>query len=369
MKLIQVRPLNPPNRTNESNLSWSKDGAFISFETTRGFSKEIKLVKLDGSYSKTLALIEEKENNFVNESRYKKNARTFNSGLDWSKDGESYSFISNAGTGEYNIYIGSNNKIKKLESYNSLKDGQARWSPTRSEIVFTSARSGKADLYILAIGHEHPTQLTKDKNIHLYPEWGRDGNRIFFSAGTGLSFGVYSIERSSPADEKWSRPKPITNSMDTYLRPRISPDGKLLAFYSKNANDETWNINVIRSNEKHLGRRYLENTLIAKNVVLDLNTGPAWSPDSMKVFYVANNPQDFNPICSYNIYTGRKHVLRTGTKMNHDIIVSNQGIISFRAQVGAWDRVFIALTNQGTTLQSGVPYYFRLSYLNNKERS
>jgi hypothetical protein len=37
--------------------------------------------------------------------------------------------------------------------------------------------------------------------------------------------------------------------------------------------------------------------------------------------------------------------------MNRDLTISRLGVLSFRAQVGVWDRVFIALTNQGIQIQ------------------
>ena len=39
------------------------------------------------------------------------------------------------------------------------------------------------------------------------------------------------------------------------------------------------------------------------------------------------------------------------TKMNRDVVISKYGVLSFRAQDGVWDRVFVALTNQGVQLQ------------------
>ena len=40
--------------------------------------------------------------------------------------------------------------------------------------------------------------------------------------------------------------------------------------------------------------------------------------------------------------------------MNRDVVISKYGVLSFRAQDGVWDRVFVALTNQGIQLQKPV---------------
>src|SRR5262249_17463108 len=115
-----------------------------------------------------------------------------------------------------------------------------------------------------------------------------------------------------------------------------------------------WNIHVVPFVP---GKTYREAELasmvVAEDVVIDLNTGPSWSPDSRKIFYVKRDQVAANPIYAYDLYSGRQYTFATGTRMNRDILVSRLGVLSFRAQVGVWDRVFVALTNQGAQLQDG----------------
>jgi len=49
--------------------------------------------------------------------------------------------------------------------------------------------------------------------------------------------------------------------------------------------------------------------------------------------------------------------------MNRDILMSTLGVLSFRAQVGVWDRVFVALTNQGLQLQGQTHLPSKIHYL------
>jgi hypothetical protein len=152
------------------------------------------------------------------------------------------------------------------------------------------------------------------------------------------------------------------------LRPTVSPDGKLIAFYADSANGEQsdgrrWNIHVVPLvSGKTFSASELAGTVIAKDVVIDLNTGPAWTPDSRKIFYVKRDPTAYNPIYAYDLYSGRTFVFKTKTKMNRDILMSRLGILSFRAQVGVWDRVFVALTNQGVQLQTSRPTESKIHY-------
>ena len=51
--------------------------------------------------------------------------------------------------------------------------------------------------------------------------------------------------------------------------------------------------------------------------------------------------------------------------MNRDVMISRLGVLSFRAQDGAWDRVYLALTNQGYQLQQHFEKTrFKVKYLN-----
>ena len=109
----------------------------------------------------------------------------------------------------------------------------------------------------------------------------------------------------------------------------------------------------------------LTNQLVARDVVVDLNTGPAWTPDARKVIFVKRDPSLFNPIHAYDMYEGKTYYFRTNTKMNRDIMMSKLGVLSFRAQVGAWDKVFVALTNQGVQLQGRALQQLRPVFLQN----
>lgn len=141
-----------------------------------------------------------------------------------------------------------------------------------------------------------------------------------------------------------------------------------MAFYaddgSPSEESRHWNIYVV---PYVAGKTYREPELrgmaVAKDVVIDLNTGPAWSPDSRKIFYVKRDPSVANPIYACDLFTGRSYVFKTKTRMNRDILMSKVGILSFRAQVGVWDRVFVALTNQGLQLQNEERLRTKIHYL------
>jgi len=80
------------------------------------------------------------------------------------------------------------------------------------------------------------------------------------------------------------------------------------------------------------------------DVVKDNVMATAWFPDSKHIIFAKHIDSDYNPIYIYNVETGEERFLETGTNINHDITVSLHGLVSFRAQVLGWDRIFIAST-------------------------
>lgn len=355
--MIEVRPLNATGPSfNESNLSWSADGAYLGFEVlTDGFRK-IMLKNLDGDYARELRIVPKVSGSFL-DGMVVKSAQSYNAGLRWSKDSTRFAFMSNGGLGEYGIYVGAIGAKEQPVASSPSKDGYATWSPTSNEIAFVSGRSGNGDIYLIDLSTGKLKRLSSSENVDIFPEWFPSGNQLVYASGDSLNHDLHMVERDGPT-EAWHRPWALTNWSRDDLRPAVSPDGKLIAFYSdggtsEGASGRRWNIIVVPYVPgKTYSASELSGMVIAKDVVIDLNTGPAWSPDCRKIFYVKRDPTAYNPIYAYDLYSGRSFVFKTKTKMNRDILMSKLGILSFRAQVGVWDKVFVALTNQGQHLQT-----------------
>ena len=261
--------------------------------------------------------------------------------------------MSNGGIGNYDIFLGSlDNKERPLISHPS-KDGYAKWSSDSSKIAFVSSRSGNGDIYLKDMKTHNEIQVTDSEHTEIFPEWIPRQNKVIYSSGNSMNHNIYL---ASIGNENKVTIKQLTNWTNDDLRPTISPDGKFVAFYSNSSSLEepdVWNIHVIPlKHELTFHGIDLEHTVAVRNVVVDLNTGPTWSPDGKKILYVKKSPIQFNPIYVYDIYEGQSYKLNTKTKMNRDVVISKYGVLSFRAQDGVWDRVFVALTNQGIQLQN-----------------
>ena len=125
-----------------------------------------------------------------------------------------------------------------------------------------------------------------------------------------------------------------------------SPDGTRIAFYSNynlENNPKLWSIVVIAADGSNATEgQELAQKIIAVNVIPDIERGPAWTSDSKKIVYVKNNERSYNPIYIADIEARTDLPINTGTKMNHDVVCSSNGLIAFRAQVEQWDHIYIA---------------------------
>ena len=366
--LIEIRPLEQgPATFNEANLSWSADGVYLGYEiVTDGFRK-IMLKDLAGNFSRELRVVPKGKGDFL-DGMVIKSAQSYNAGLRWSRDSTRFAFMSNGGIGDYSIYLGAIGAAEASLGNSHSKDGYATWSPCTNELAFVSSRTGNGDIYLADLSRDRFTQLSSGEGVDLFPDWFPSGDAVVYSSGDALRHSLYVVSRSHHG-AGWNAPAPLTQWGHDDLRPTVSPDGRYIAFYTDATNaaeSETrrWTIVVVPFVP---GRTYREAELrtmvVAKDVVIDLNTGPAWSPDSRKIFYVKHDPSVANPIHAYDLFLGRSYLFKTNTRMNRDILVSKLGILSFRAQVGVWDRVFVALTNQGLQLQSQPHLPSKIHYL------
>lgn len=356
VRLIEVKKLDPfPKTYHESNLSWSENGSFLSYEILTKAHRKIMVKNLVGGYIREIFVTQRGDSKEDVFSELFEPATSYNSYLSWSSDERYFAFMSNGGTGNYNIYVGGVNKKDRKITNHAAKDGYADWNKESNEIVFVSGRTGKGDLYLTDPDGAGKKRITFSDQNDLFPKWSPDGEVIVYASGTSTNHDIFVLAKNGG----FIKPIRIVSLQSDELRPTFSPNGKYISFYS-NAGSQPWSsrwnilvldISNIIWREEMPSQLDLEPKLVAENVVLDLNSGPAWTPDSKKIIYVQKSSKEFNPIYLTNIFTLKRYHLATNTKMNHDVMCSNSGIISFRAQVNSWDKVFLALTNQSIMLQ------------------
>ncbi len=337
---------------NDSNPVWSRQGTLIAFERSSGDKKEIIIARPDGSIVQTLyfQLSENRrEEKFFFPGVYEE--VSYNAGLSWSPQGNRVVFMSNGGEGNYDLYLKDISSMPtatttRLTNHKE-KNGHAHWSPVADSIVFVSGRTGKGDVYLLDTATRGLTRLTRGGKPYLYPQWSPDGKRIAVMHGSNENHDIYLIgDVTKPVETL----KALTTWTYDDLRPMWSPDGKKIAFYS-NVNPagdpKIWSLMVIAADgsDSPAGDG-LAAKVVAQDIIPDVERGPAWMPDSAQIVYVKNDRVGFNPIYIVNIKEKTSRLVKTGTKMNHDITCSSDGVIAYRAQVNQWDQIFLMKLKQ-----------------------
>jgi dipeptidyl aminopeptidase/acylaminoacyl peptidase len=388
-----VRPLFAKAETGRNDLSptWSPVGAMLAFERANEVRREIVIAGVDGALVRTVY--------------YQANADDFglagllpelgvsisyNSALTWSPTADRFAFMSNAGEGNYDLYLGTliGKNIQRLTD-DPQKDGQPNWSPTGNQVVFVSGRTGGAQLFLLDVDSRRTLRLSQGEKAYLYPRWSPDGRHIVAIYGENENHDIVVLDDiANPADgptpatigaaptagaapgaagaalpppanpasvvgatpAPLSRPPASQRGLTAWafddLSPTWSPDGKRIAFYS-NYNPEhdpkIWSIVVVESDRKTPATESeLVARVVAHNVIPDVSVGPAWLPDSKRIAYVGNDKNDYSPIYIVDVDSRDCRRLKTGTSINRDLTVSRQGMFAFRAQVDQWDRIFLA---------------------------
>ena len=331
---------------NDSNPIWSPTGKLIAFERSIEDKREIIISRFDGSVLQKIyhrLAEEDSEMDFLFADIL--DDVSYNSGISWAPDENKLVFMSNAGSGNYDLYLlptlGEEKTIRLTD--HEEKDSHPHWNPVTDRVVFVSGRTGSADIYVMDLLSRKVSKLTNGHKTYLYPQWSPDGTKIVMIYGSNENHDIFLIEDINRPTETL---KALANWSYDDLRPVWSPDGQKIAFYSNynpENNPKSWSIIVIdASGSDPAAGEGLAEKIVAKNVVPDIERGPAWMPDSKRIVYVKNSQHTYNPIYMVHIEDKKNYPIKTQTKMNHDLACSPDGTLAFRAQVEQWDHIYIA---------------------------
>lgn len=346
---------------NDSSPSWAYSGGLLAFERAEESKREIVIARIDGTVAKNVYYQTDEDDLGLGAllPGLGKSV-SYNSGIAWSKTGDQFVFMSNAGEGNYDLYLGAlEGKAVQRLTKDPQKDGQPSWSPAGGPVVFVSGRKGGAQLFLMDVASRQIVQLSQGEKSYFYPRWSPDGKRIAATYGANENHDIVIIDglpgMTAPAGAAPNANAgipaklPVERLLTTWqyddLSPSWSPDGKHIAFYS-NYNPEgdpkIWSLLVIESDgSSSTEGDQLIARVVARNVIPDVSLGPAWLPDSKRITYVRNDKQDYSPIYVVDVNTRKGARLETATSINHDLAISSDGILAFRAQEDQWDQIFL----------------------------
>src|SRR5215213_6158469 len=149
-------------------------------------------------------------------------------------------------------------------------------SPDNRYVVFHSNRTGVFQLWRVNRDGSSPKQLTFATTESTWPAFSPDGKWIFFQHADPES--PYTLWRVSIDGGK---PERVTESIA--IRPRVSPDGKLIGFwYNDEQQSSRWRLKVINFE----GGATFNIFDVAPAVQIQWDTPLHWSPDGNYLVYV-----------------------------------------------------------------------------------
>ena len=159
--------------SHEEWPSWSPDGQWIAYSSTKDDNQEIYIVKSDGSEKKRL---------------------TTEVAIDahpaWSPDGKKIAFsTSRWGDLELAVMNADGSDLVRLTKSPGMDDYPC-WSPDGKRLAFTSNRDGNLEIYTMNADGQNLRNETKNPAIDNFPSWTKDG-RLTFVSNREEGFDIY----------------------------------------------------------------------------------------------------------------------------------------------------------------------------------
>lgn len=146
----------------------------------------------------------------------------------WSPDGRRLAYVSFEGN-QSAIYVqtlrtGTRERVSMRAGHN----GAPVFSPDGRKLALVlSQGEGNFDIYTLDLGTQRFTRLTESAAIDTEPAWSPDGETIYFTSDRAGGPQIYRVPATGGRAERVTFENPYN------ARPRVSPDGTMLAFVTR----------------------------------------------------------------------------------------------------------------------------------------
>ncbi|MEE2827677.1 MAG: hypothetical protein VX498_00695 [Myxococcota bacterium] len=329
-----ARLISPEHAGNAMNPVWSPDGSQVSYEVSYAREKYGSLFLLDVGRGSEVE-IKPSAGARTSGGRFRVQ-RQVNHEFTWSPSGKLYAFASSGNDDDFDIHI----KGVSVPIGSEAKEGGASFSADGRYLSFTSARTGEGDLYLADIyGLENEARrLTSGPGLEFYAVWSPVGQSLVYTAMGDEGANIRIIRDPSKPE---SSDQALTTWKSTELKPSFSPDGRWVAFFSNHGRKERthFDVYVVKATGGEPFR-------IARDVIPNERSGPAWTPDGQSLVVVRNDPNMGDPLVRVNLLNNVEQLIPTGTVNNGDPGVSG------RPGDRSWSLVFVSQGKKGSDTQT-----------------
>ena len=147
-----------------------------------------------------------------------------------------------------------------------------RFSPDGNKLVFSLARNGNTDIYVMDLNTRRATRMTSGPAIETAPCYSPDGKQIVFESDRSGSQQLYIMNVDGSGMNR------LTYGKGSYGNPVWSPRGDLIAF--TRIYQGKFYIGVIRPDGS--GERLITSAYHVE--------GPTWSPNGRVLAYFKETP-------------------------------------------------------------------------------
>ncbi|MFN0168198.1 MAG: hypothetical protein ACKV22_17370 [Bryobacteraceae bacterium] len=190
-------------------------------------------------------------------------------------DGKRIAFVSNRARG-WRVWVSGSDGSNAFDIAGAygLHQGQARWSPDGSQMVFECRNENNDDICAVPAGGGVTRRLTRHPATDRFPSWSRDGRSIYFSSNRTGSLQVWK----APADGTETGAVQVTNGGG--ISPVESVDGAMVYFGRQGPPGTVWKVPAGGGEEAQVGnftvngRRYLNFTVGAQGIYYASSSDP-----------------------------------------------------------------------------------------------
>jgi len=187
----------------------------------------------------------------------------------WSSDGQWLAYVSFEDHVSA-IYVqelrsGQRQRVSARAGVN----GAPAWSPDGKRLALTlSGSGGNLDIFVLDLASQQLVRITDDPAIDTEAAWSADGSQLYFTSDRSGGPQVYRTDVATRG-----RVQRVTFGSSYNARPRLSPDGRSLAFVSRDGSDY------------RIAVQDLGNGSVRLLTHGSLDESPAFAPNGMSILY------------------------------------------------------------------------------------